>query len=130
MIILNYAWDISFARIDGNKKAILERGWYPYNRNLLLHPELVDTMTKKEQESAVVNNYVGPKNIMIQNDAPNYDPKFLSATVTETETNSISQGLNYSRGVASFCAHTLIGHQSLMERRAKMKEKVEVREKL
>ena len=29
--IVNYAWDHSFANVEGNKQAILSRGWYPYN---------------------------------------------------------------------------------------------------
>jgi hypothetical protein len=29
--IVNYAWERSFNRVDNNKRAILERGWYPTN---------------------------------------------------------------------------------------------------
>jgi hypothetical protein len=43
--LVNYAWDLSFALVDSNKKAIWERGWCPLNRNLLLHPSLRETMT-------------------------------------------------------------------------------------
>jgi hypothetical protein len=38
--LVNTAWDNSFANIATNKKAIYERGWYPLNYNVLLHPEI------------------------------------------------------------------------------------------
>ena len=34
--IINTGWDNSFARVRTNRKAYCERGWCPYNRNLLL----------------------------------------------------------------------------------------------
>jgi hypothetical protein len=38
--LVNRAWAASFATVDTNKKAIYDRGWYPLNRNLLLHTTL------------------------------------------------------------------------------------------
>ena len=46
--MINHAWDRSFAREESNKKAIYERGWYPYNRNLLLHPDIRVSITEDE----------------------------------------------------------------------------------
>jgi len=34
MTIVSRTWYKSFDRINSNKKAIAERGWFPYNRNL------------------------------------------------------------------------------------------------
>ena len=34
IMILNYAWERSFARVISNKKSIAEREWFPYNHNL------------------------------------------------------------------------------------------------
>jgi hypothetical protein len=48
--IVNFANSKSFANVDGNKRAIAERGWFPYNRNLLLNPKIRATMTKKQIE--------------------------------------------------------------------------------
>jgi hypothetical protein len=48
--LVRYGWDGSFANVQSNKVAILERGWYPLNRNLLLDPLLRNTMTDKEKE--------------------------------------------------------------------------------
>jgi hypothetical protein len=48
MVIVNQAWDKSFARVHTNKKAIAERGWFPYNRILLDDPDLRATMTEQQ----------------------------------------------------------------------------------
>lgn len=48
ILIINKAWDDSFARAVTNLKAIADRGWCPYNRNLLLHPKIRATMTAEE----------------------------------------------------------------------------------
>jgi len=44
------AWDDSFAKIHANQKAIAERGWTPLNYNCLLHPEIVATSTRLNQQ--------------------------------------------------------------------------------
>ena len=49
--LVNIAWEKSFTRSDINKKAIVERGWIPLNRNLLLYKEIQSTMTLAEKES-------------------------------------------------------------------------------
>lgn len=46
--MVNYAWKRSFERVETNKKAISYRGWFPFNRNVLLHPDLRNTMTEKQ----------------------------------------------------------------------------------
>ena len=46
--LVNEAWKLSFGRQSTNKVAIAERGWFPYNYNLLLHPDIRNSMTEKE----------------------------------------------------------------------------------
>jgi hypothetical protein len=46
--IVNYGWMGSFQVKKNNLKAILERGWNPLNRMLLLHPSLRNDMTEKD----------------------------------------------------------------------------------
>jgi hypothetical protein len=41
--IVNYAWERSFAIRVNNIKAILDRGWYPANRALEVHPDVLRT---------------------------------------------------------------------------------------
>ena len=43
VIIVNLAWQKSFARVVYNKDAIAARGWGPLTRNLLDHPEILAT---------------------------------------------------------------------------------------
>jgi hypothetical protein len=46
--IVNFAWSGSFDNTVTNIKAILERGWFPLNRMLLLHLEIRKTTTGKD----------------------------------------------------------------------------------
>ena len=48
MIIINEAWQQSFAQVDFNKKAISDRGWNPLNYNLLNNEDIKSTMTDSE----------------------------------------------------------------------------------
>jgi hypothetical protein len=41
--LINKAWGPSFANKVTNQKAIAARGWFPLNRNLLLHKEIKET---------------------------------------------------------------------------------------
>ena len=49
--LINKYWVHSFAEVESNKKSIAERGWFPYNQNLLMHKQLRDTMTMKDIET-------------------------------------------------------------------------------
>jgi hypothetical protein len=39
MSLINKSWNFSFGIAATNQEAIADRGWYPPNRNLLLHPD-------------------------------------------------------------------------------------------
>ena len=41
--LINIIWEQSFGIVEGNKKTITERGWYPANRRLLTHWEILAT---------------------------------------------------------------------------------------
>ena len=47
--LINKAWANSFAEVEPNKKVIAERGWFPYNQNLLMHNQLRDTIYEHER---------------------------------------------------------------------------------
>jgi hypothetical protein len=51
VVVVNAAWEKSFARVECNKKAIAVRGWNPLTRNLLDHPEIAETKDN-DQENA------------------------------------------------------------------------------
>jgi hypothetical protein len=46
--IVNYAWHGSFDNVVTNKKAILDRDWFPLNGMLLLRPDITKTMTEQD----------------------------------------------------------------------------------
>ena len=43
-------WGPAFCDIEANRRAIAERGWGPYNHNLLLHPVIRANMTESMVE--------------------------------------------------------------------------------
>ena len=57
MIIIKHTWSLAFGDVEANLKAILERGWNPLNKMLLLHPIILATITesriKFEQERMI-----------------------------------------------------------------------------
>jgi hypothetical protein len=60
MPLINKSWDKSFGCIPTNQKAIADRGWFPPNRNLLLHPDIVeqiidDTGTRSDMNPTNLN---------------------------------------------------------------------------
>ena len=48
MPMVRKAWYKSFNKVHTNKKAYYDRGWMPFNRNLLLHEQIRATMSKDE----------------------------------------------------------------------------------
>ena len=48
--IVSRTWKKSFACVESNKRVIVERGWYPYNQNLMTHPIFRASMKKVEKE--------------------------------------------------------------------------------
>ena len=56
--LINKAWNDSFARVEKNKQAIAERGWYPLNRNILLNDELRSTMTPAEVQNEMISDSI------------------------------------------------------------------------
>jgi hypothetical protein len=56
IIILNSAWEKSFARTEFNKEAIAARGWCPLTRNLLDHPEIIATAEHLSNESKTASS--------------------------------------------------------------------------
>ena len=92
-------------RIRTNKVAIAARGWWPYNRNLLLDDKICATMTDdeklKEPDRSIIlpthrfENYVD----LTQKEA-SCDPQFLPK-ITPEATKKLD--LNFSEGTALRC---------------------------
>ena len=86
----------------------------------MLHPELTPTMTEEEKNNAVARKYVGARktNPLSDLNSPNFDSSYLQRPITNPP-----ESLNFSSGISSFCAESLIGHETLMKKKAEMKQK-------
>ena len=49
MLLINIVWNKLFARVDKNRRAIADRGWGPYNRNILTFSYIRATMTETDR---------------------------------------------------------------------------------
>lgn len=54
--LVNKSWDLSFGRKATNSKAIAERGWFPPNRNLLLHKEIRQNVSSHGTSTSTTSN--------------------------------------------------------------------------
>ena len=119
--LVNIAWELSFARVNLNKKAIAERGWGPLNRNLLLYKEIQDTMTKSEREFFSHKLYNNPPLSSIDmindtstavSDLSNVSQKFFNTQQSQKVT-----ALNYTSGNSAIVLDTIVAEKDLMEAR-------------
>ena len=87
--LINKSWHSSFARIDKNRNAICERGWFPLNRNLLTMPEIRSTMTDNEMqyEMSSHSNIILPSLNQSSSDLVALNTASDSTTVTTGTTN-------------------------------------------
>lgn len=121
--IVNAAWRESFGVVETNRKAILDRGWWPYNRNLLLHPKIWATMTAKELEREPSRNIILPThrkmNFIDMSGAskPTHDAKFLPPV------NTVK--LNFSCGTAMRCLDKIVQSNDIMEARNRNRDNQE-----
>lgn len=131
IMLQNYVWEHSFAIVKTIKKAIYDRGWFPCNWNLLLHPESVATITKEGKNAAKDNDMLRPKlcNLSIIGNSstapsPNYDPLFLSLSQNSAVSNNfLLQLLYFESSMAYSYVECLIGHETLMQKKEEMKSK-------
>ena len=119
MILVNYAWSVSFALAKSNKKAIAERGWSPLNRNIILDTAVRATMTKleieSEKESGILIPYTLTGNyVTIDELLPTLDLQYLSQTTTPTKPN-------LKGGMAAWCLDAIVRNYDLMVSRERIR---------
>ena len=90
-----------------HKMAISERGWFPYNRNLLTYPVLRATMTdqdhEKERESIIIPKAIlNPTLDLTDDSSPSCHPQYLPSNITPKEP------LNFSQGMSAWCLDTMV----------------------
>ena len=123
--IINYAWSKSFGKVKLNKKAIFDRGWYPYNRNLLIDPSIRASITKEgdKNEVLVTSTIILPKKakehiiFICKNQQPTFGPTYL-----ENPGNEEIKEVNFATGMAAWCLDTIVQQNYLNEARIRIKK--------
>jgi hypothetical protein len=89
ILIVNYGWSGSFANTTNNVKAILEQGWNPLNRMLLLHPDLRKTMTDRDLKEELESGLF-PVNKLKQQQQTQSTVSNINSTIPTMRNNSNS----------------------------------------
>ena len=110
MILINYAWSVSFTKISSNKKAISERGWNPLNQNIFLDTAVRVTMTKleieTEKESGILIPYTLTGNyVELDESLPTVDVQYFSQNITPS-------GPNLKGGMAAWCLDAIVRNET------------------
>jgi hypothetical protein len=119
MMMINHAWPLSFGNVRTNKKAIEERGWFPFNRNLLLDEEIRQTMTidetRKEESNILFPNlrFNNDKNLLA------YQQPTMRQPTNQQDNNTTPPlpPLNFSGGFSQSCLTKLVSQQDMQKAR-------------
>jgi len=97
----------------------MQRGWWPFNHNLLLDNNICATMTTEEkskdsERSIIILTHRYEKYVNLTTNAPSLNPQFI-LTVTPDTTKKLD--LNFSEGTALRCLDQIIQLTNIMEAR-------------
>ena len=123
MPIIPYSWDQSFAIVESNKKSIVERGWYPYNRNLMTYPEIRASITKEEAENELLNTskIVLPLQKRVEiTDLTNSSPQVIDKRFAAKPIPDEKKQNNFSTGMAAFYLNQLVAEHDLNKARTRI----------
>jgi hypothetical protein len=96
--LVNYAWECSFCKVESNKRAICDCGWYPLNRCLLLEPVLRETMTQKDIEDEKSEGLHPKHDVELQQEIIGENKEERNTTQTSTtNTNTPNMRSNNNR---------------------------------
>ena len=123
--LVNSSWPPAFANVQNNRKAILETGWRPYNRNLLLSSVIRASMTEEmlnwEKQCGLFSDDMLAR-------LHNVEMVETNGIIKVSPQNSKAQNyhLNFNGGItAQHVSNTLLSsvdRQKARERLQKMKE--------
>ena len=116
MLLVNYAWRRSFGNVTGNKRVIAERGWYRYNRNLLIFDALRDTMAEDQRNKEDVSML--PSRLLkhdLTDNYPEFDPVFLPPQVNNVK-------LNFTNGIGTHYLDSIIREEDKHTARERIKK--------
>ena len=117
ILMINYAWAESFADKKGNVQAILELGFFPLKKKLLLLNDLKRTMTADDKQMEEELKLLGDKYARMPGSEAN-----ASQEISHQNTND---QLNFSEGYAASVLDKLVGHVDLENTRARNNTKSE-----
>ena len=121
--MIHEAWLLSFADVGGNKQAILERGFNPLNKNLLLDDTLRRTMTDYDKEEENSREYITVEKLeCIANKS---QAEILCSTLSESSSLTNSH-LNFNHAYSSLFIDKLVGHADVEKARARNKYRANI----
>ena len=98
-----HCWPIAFGNVRNNRKAIVERGWHPYNKVLLLDTTLrvkmAEAMIRKERRSGLFPLIRLPELFSIQY-VMNQGDVFMNMNVQREQRDSQTR-LNFDAGITA-----------------------------
>ena len=111
MLLINIAWNKSFARIDKNRKAIADRGWGPYNRNILTLSHIRATMTNDERKDDAFFNYEVVLSSSLSVSTITNDSSICNNNISSKSRYNGSSDINLNIGIAASVTDTIVQHE-------------------
>lgn len=101
--LVNHCWPKAFGNLKNNRKAIAERGWYPYNRALLLDETIRAKMTEQMIEDERVRGIFPFQRLpeLFDVDYVNDNGNIFLRNTVKTIDSRISAKLNFDGGVTA-----------------------------
>ena len=123
--LVNATWHKAFGDVLGNRKAIAERGWGPFNKNLLLHPLIRSNMTESNMRDEVTRG-IFPSRVLRENQNVEYIDNGGHVSIKRiSKKRKADESLNFNKGVvAKHVANTIMSEcdrQTARERIKKLK---------
>ena len=123
MTIISRAWYKSFHCVDSNKKAIAERGWFPYNRNLMTYPIIRSSITKeeKDEEISTSSEIVLPLHKRVEiTDLCDPSTQVIDFRFASKPIDEAKMRVNFDSGKAAFCLDKIVMNHDLQEARSRI----------
>lgn len=123
---INLSWDESFRRVQTNQEAIAEKGWFPFNMNLLLNDQIRATMNEDDKKWERENLEISPYslNLMFKEqllNLPEDEDPYLQPKYSTTKSK-----LNYSYGEAARCIEQIVSQEDLQSARDRIQKNRDV----
>jgi hypothetical protein len=107
--LVNKVWKVSFERQLQNRNAISERGWLPYNRKLLQHPDIRASMTSEELKEENVSEGIFSIKMMMNTTYLHHKQQYLHLLfLLSVNPRSKNQNFNHQKFSSTTNLHLLL----------------------